>query len=268
VRTLSFPTLGLLIDIADELFPRRTELGTLMMRCDLLQDSGEIVRVLQNSLMRTRAAAEAGDPQAHRKLLHFAQLIAEKRVNHPRGMSQRQIDELREALLADGYEFTWEPTSPLPGEYTARCTILPTDAAPVPLAAEISALEAELTVRGYTSVLNHYRQAVDGFANHKFESANGDLRTALEDLVTRLAEDYTGYQRQQQASQGGAAITHMIQSAHLPERDGGMLLQGLWKLTHTNGPHPGQSDADEARFRMQVITATARFLLKRFPVGA
>jgi hypothetical protein len=32
------------------------------------------------------------------------------------------------------------------------------------------------------SVLNHYRQAVDGFTHHKYESANGDLRTALEDL--------------------------------------------------------------------------------------
>jgi hypothetical protein len=93
-------------------------------------------------------------------------------------------------------------------------------------------------------------------------SANGDLRTALEDLVTRLAEDRAGYARQPQANQGYAAIRHLIQTGHLPEGDGGMLLLGLWKLSHTNGPHPGQSDGDEARFRLQVITATARFLLK------
>jgi hypothetical protein len=48
-------------------------------------------------------------------------------------------------------------------------------------------------------------------------------------------------------------------------RSGGQLLRGVWQLNHTHGSHPGQSDADEARFRMQVITATARFLLKRFP---
>jgi hypothetical protein len=59
----------------------------------------------------------------------------------------------------------------------------------------------------------------------------------------------------------------MIQSGHLPEDDGGMLLRGLWKLSHTHGSHPGQSDADEARFRIQVITATARFLLGHFPAG-
>jgi len=36
MRTLSFLTLGLLIEIADELFDRRTELAPLMMHCDLL----------------------------------------------------------------------------------------------------------------------------------------------------------------------------------------------------------------------------------------
>jgi len=267
MRTLSFPTLGLLIEITDELFDPRNKLPALMVRCDLVQTGhdAEIHRVLLNNLMAARAAAEGGDLQAHRKLLRFARLVVENRVNHPRGISQRQMGELCEELLADGYELTWEPSSLLPNDYTARCEIRPTDAAPVPLAAEISALKAELAAREYTTVLNHYRQAVDGFANHKFESANGDLRTTLEDLATRLAEDHAGYQRQRRASQGGAAIARMVQSGHLPGDDGGALLQGLWKLIHTNGPHPGQSDADEARFRMQVITATARFLLKHFP---
>jgi glyoxylase-like metal-dependent hydrolase (beta-lactamase superfamily II) len=45
---------------------------------------------------------------------------------------------------------------------------------------------------------------------------------------------------------------------------GAAVLERFWKLTHANGYHSGQSDADEACFRMQVITATSRFLLKRF----
>jgi hypothetical protein len=57
------------------------------------------------------------------------------------------------------------------------------------------------------------------------------------------------------------------QNGHLHERDGGLLLRGLWQLSHTRGSHPGRSDADEARFRMQVITAAARFLRKHFPEG-
>lgn len=109
-------------------------------------------------------------------------------------------------------------------------------------------------------------QVADLGHDHKYESANGDLRTTLGDLVIRLAEDHTSYQRKEKASQGYAAISHMLASGHLPEDDGGgMLLRGLWKLSHTNGSHPGRSDADGARFRMQVITATARFLLRHFP---
>jgi hypothetical protein len=270
MRTLSFPTLGMLLEIADELFDQRTELGTLMMRGDLLQseNGGEIVRVLQNNLMAAHAAAEAGDPQAHRKLLRFAQLIVEKRANHPRRISQRQMADLREALLADGYELTWEPTSPLPNDHTTRCTILPTDAAPVPLGHEISALEAELASRGYSSVLERYREAVDGLVNHKYGSANGDLRATLEDLVTRLAEDHAGYLRSAKASTGAEAIRRLIQGGYVPERDGGNMLNGLWQMIHTNGPHPGQTNADEARWRMQMITATARFLLRRIPADA
>jgi hypothetical protein len=36
-------------------------------------------------------------------------------------------------------------------------------------------------------------------------------------------------------------------------------------MIQTNGPHPGQTDAGQARLRMQMVTATARFLLRQFP---
>lgn len=59
----------------------------------------------------------------------------------------------------------------------------------MPLAAEITALEAELTNRGYVTAVNHYRQAIDGLNHGKYEPANSDLRSALEDLLAlvRLA---------------------------------------------------------------------------------
>lgn len=47
--------------------------------------------------------------------------------------------------------------------------------------------------------------------------------------------------------------------------DGGDMLKGLWAMSHTKGSHPGRSDADETRFRLHAITATARLLLHRFP---
>lgn len=274
---LSESTLGVLVEAGQHM--TSTNLKTLLLKAGIFYrdtndpDKPELIRW---RIIRARQEAQDGDETAARGLLTFATQLVQKTVRNPEHPPP-WFGEFRDALLADGYELGWEGTPPLtmPSgrlvfgvDGDIRYKILPTDAAAVPLAGEISALEAQLRARGYTSVLNHYRQAVDGFTNHKYESANSDLRTALEDLVTRLAEEHTGYQRRPGSSQGGAAITHMIDGRHLPADDGGLLLRGLWKLSHTNGPHPGQSDADEARFRMQVITATARLLLKRFPGAA
>lgn len=277
---LSDPTLAVLIEAGQKL--RGSDLTTMLMRAGIYEysprktgiQSENKAELIRSRLLAARAAAEDGDTAAHRGLLAFATELVQRTVANPEH-PPHWFSGLRDALLADGYELTWKGDAPRNAPLTGgtwvairgsiRYSILPTDAAPVPLAGEISALEADLAARGYMSVLNHYRQAVDGFTNHKYESANSDLRTALEDLVTRLAEDHAGYQRQPQASQGGPAISHMIENGHLPAREGGLLLRGLWQLSHTNGSHPGQSDADETRFRMQVITATARFLLRHFP---
>ena len=279
---LSHPTIAALVEAGKNL--GGSDLKTMLQAADLWDyspykegiASENRAELIRSRLLRARAEAKDGDAGAHRAMLAFATKLIQQAVKNPE-YAPPWFGELRDALLADGYQITWDGetprTVPLSGGVqvairgSIRYSILPTDASPVPLAPEISSLEAELAARGYTSVLSHYRQAVDGFANHKYESANGDLRTTLEDLVTRLAEDHVGYQRQAQASQGNAAITHMIQSGHLPENDGGLLLRGLWRLSHTNGSHPGQSDADESRFRMQVITATARMLLRHFPAS-
>lgn len=276
---LSDPTLAVLIEAGQKL--RGSDLTTMLMRAGIYEysprktgiQSENKAELIRSRLLAAQGAAQEGDTAARRGLLAFATNLVQRAVTNPEHPPP-WFSELRDALLADGYELTWKGDAPrneplTGGTWVAirgsiRYSILPTDAAPVPLAGEISALEADLAARGYMSVLNHYRQAVDGFTNHKYESANSDLRTALEDLVTRLAEDH-GYQRQPQASQGSPAISHMIDNGHLPAREGGLLLRGLWQLSHTNGSHPGQSDADETRFRMQVITATARFLLRRFP---
>ncbi len=271
MKALSDPTLGILIEAtADGLTGR--DIKTMLMRADLYgwRDPEEYEDnkhdLLRSHLLAARDRAENGSAAAHRDLLTFTRLVVERTVRNPE-RPPAWFGELREALLADGYELTWkleESDDPF-GMSRVSYQILPTDAAPVPLGPEISALEAALASRGYTTVLEHYRDAVDGLINHKYGSANGDLRTTLEDLVTRLAEDHAGYRRPAKANTGSEAIRHLAQGGHIPERDGGTMLSGLWQMIQTNGPHPGQTDADEARWRMQMVTATARFLLRHFP---
>jgi hypothetical protein len=272
MKTLSDPTLGLLVRIGDKPMSTRN-IKTLMMETGIFEygdREDNKAELLRSRLVGARAAADAGDGEARRALLAFVEGL----VGHVAGSTLKEpdwMDELQERLRADGLELREEP-GPAPGRYGSGYKLLPTDPAPVALPQEISALEGDLTARGYTIALNHYRHAVDGLVNKKYESANSDLRAAFEDLVTRLAEDCAGYQRaldnktgQPAANQGGRAVAHLVDKGHLPEKEGGKLLQGIWAMTHTNGSHPGQSDAEEARFRMQVVTAVARFLLKHFP---
>ena len=279
---LSDPTLGVLVDAGQEL--SGSDLKTLLMRADLDRygnqehNKQELVR---SRLVGARNAAKRGNREARRGLFSFATELLARTVPDPQYPPQ-WFGELRENFLADGFELYCSGERPdalgqgtshyyvrSPG--TVRYELRPTDAAPVPLAGEITALEADLHNRGYLTALNHYQQAVDNLTHNNFESANGALRSALEDLVTRLAEEHASYVRaparnssQPAASQGGRAIERLISSGKLPRDEGGELLHGLWSMCHTNGPHPGLSDADEARFRMQVVTATARSLLKRF----
>jgi hypothetical protein len=267
MATLSTPTLGLLVDIAksDRLFTR-SDLETLLMRSDLTQygqGGPNKAEILRSAFRRAQSEAELGDQKAHRGLLTFVRLMLEITVRDPdRAPAEIRLDELRETLLADGYQVHFGEAQPEEwGAVVYRPELLPTES-PVPLAPEISALEAQLSAWGYGHSLNHYQQAVENFIHHNYEAANGQLRTTLEDLVIRLARQNAGYTGPEK---GGLAINHMVDGGSLPKDEGGLLLQGIWKLTHTRGSHPGQSDADEARFRMLVITAMARFLLNHFP---
>ena len=269
---LSDPTLGLLIETGSKKMSA-SHIKTLMMKTGIFRygsrdDNKD--ELLRSRLVGARAAADDGDDEARRALLTFVEQLVQQMAN-TNPFSSDWLDDLQESLRADGLdiEVTVEGK---PGRTQRRYRLLPTEPAPVALPQEITALEGELAARGYTIALNHYQQAVDGLINKKYESANGALRAALEDLVTRLAEDHTGYQRvsygktgQPSANQGNSAIKHLINGGYLPEKEGGKLLDGLWSMTHTNGSHPGQSDAEETRFRMQLITAVARFLLKHFP---
>lgn len=196
IPALSDRTIGLMIEAAGHYASTTDELAAMLRRCDLarygdMSASADKTEMLASALLGARDQAEKhGSRQAQRSLLDFICLVAEKAFRN-QVFAPRWRDELERDLLADGYKLIWE-ISCTPDDDT-HVELLPTDAAPVPLAVEITALESELIACGYTSVLDHYRQAVDGYTNHKYESANGDLRTALEDLVTRLAEDHAGY---------------------------------------------------------------------------
>ena len=104
--------------------------------------------------------------------------------------------------------------------------------------------------------------ALKNFVEQDVETADGALRTMLESVIIHFAVA-KGFQQTRQGD-GGNAIAYLRDYGHLPERDGGDFVGGLWWITHTNGPHPGTTTAGEVHFRMQTLTGAARYLIDRF----
>ncbi|MET8808860.1 hypothetical protein [Streptomyces sp. NPDC004546] len=230
--------------------------------------------ILRTALNDARdKAIEEWDSEAHQALLDFTRALVEFNL---RNDLRDLIDDLAEALRSDGYELIRhaEADTGAFGGFRHRASILPFDPAQAPLHEEMTALEHELATRGYNQALGHYQAALKHFAEQDHPSSNGQLRTALEDLIVNLAIDHTSYQDSGRANQGGRAIKSLyVQGGQgpavigkpLPEKDGGTLIQGLWDISHLNGAHPGLSDAQEARIRMQLVTGVMQFLLRHFP---
>lgn len=273
MTTLSDPTLGLLVRVAADEYTLN-ELTSMLLHADLAQEryaagsDNSRHGMVRGRLLCARSLALQCDREAHGSLLTFVRILVQQKVPDPY-YPPHWFAELCESLLADGYQLTWENwdenASVTGSSDYPTYRILPTDSGPVPLATEISALERDLDLRGYTDAVIPYRQAVNNFGQHQYEAANMALRTTLEALVMELAKDHANFDMQGNKGQGSAAISRLIETGALQKRDGGHMLQGLWQMIHTNGPHPGQSTADETRMRMQLITATARFLLNHFP---
>lgn len=269
--TLSESTVGQLVLAAGE--RAYASLDAMLLRAGLGPEQygyhgGDLEDRVQDRLLRARRRALENDREAHRSLITFVCTFLQQTVPDPYN-TPSWFAELRELLLADGYQLTWDNWTESDSRwanYHKRpiYRLLPTDSGPVPLAGEISALERDLDVRGYAHTIERYRDAVENFTYHKYPDANGALRTALEALVMGLAKDHANFQGRGRAGEGRPAIDHLIKTEALPKQDGGNMLLGLWEMIQTNGPHPGQSTADEARMRIQFVTATARFLLNHF----
>lgn len=229
------------------------------------------VDILRPPLLAAHEQAITGDRDAHEALLETVRRAVDTLYQYPQ--ARGNLAALQEALLSDGYEIRWGEPNLMPNG-TQECQLVPIDPDAIPVRTEITALEAELDGRGYAEAREHYRLAVKHFTEQDHPSANGQLRNMVESLVVRLAVDHANYTDTRKANQCGQAIRTLyipggkppaVVGSPLPERDGGGMLQGIWDILHSNGPHPGLSDADEARLRMQLCTGLARFLLKHFP---
>lgn len=122
----------------------------------------------------------------------------------------------------------------------------------------------------FTISKGHYEQATSCFARGEWASCNAQLRTYVESVFNDIARSLTGkdYNSSNNARQ---ALATEASKVFYPEYnewlDGGKgYIQGFWERLHSEGSHPGLSNAEDANFRLVIVQITTFEILRRFDI--
>jgi len=125
---------------------------------------------------------------------------------------------------------------------------------------------------GFATPLGHLDQAVEAHTRGDWAAANGQLRTFLESLFDDIARNLRPQETAQRATSENrrallAEIGFLESDRNEWTTDGKNYINGLFKMLHTEGSHPGLSDEDHCTFRLHVVLVTARTFLRRLHLG-
>ncbi|MCU1223924.1 MAG: hypothetical protein JWQ42_2017 [Edaphobacter sp.] len=168
---------------------------------------------------------------------------------------------LRRGLGLDGFVPVWD-------ERDRRLTIR----AALPELVGFIGVDDELheLLRSFTFMIpeGHLTQAVDAHARGDWAAANSQIRTFLESLLDEIAIrwnlDPAGSLTSENRRSALANIGFLSHARNEWSSDGKNYINGLFKMLHTEGSHPGLSDEDHCTFRLQVVLITSRMILRRF----
>ena len=169
----------------------------------------------------------------------------------------------RRALARDGYAVDLDPES---GTITLL-PMVPQDDLDLP--ATDDEVHHLLRQFQFTAPLGHLDQAIEAHRLGNWASANAQLRSFLEGLLREIAVRFHAAPATHNLDNCLTLLAHQgFLSTERSEwrKDGKGYIQGLFKLLHTEGSHPGLSDEDDSAFRLHVVLVTARSYLRRLPV--
>lgn len=171
------------------------------------------------------------------------------------------------ALALDGFVIEWSEDQGKPPLLRAA---LPGD---VDLPATDDEVHQLLKHFDFGTALGHLDQAIEAHTRGEWAAANSQTRTFIESLFDGIAHHID-------PAAAAAAGSSENRRAWLAERgflskqrnewtnDGKNYINGLFKMLHTEGSHPGLSDDDRSTFRLHVALVTARTFLRRLRNGA
>jgi hypothetical protein len=129
-----------------------------------------------------------------------------------------------------------------------------------------------LKVLQFETPHGHLDQAIEAHTRGDWAAANGQLRTFIESLFDDIAFSVRPEEAQRRPTSENrrallAEIGFLATDRNEWTRDGKNYINGLFKMLHTEGSHPGLSDEDHCTFRLHVVLVTARTFLRRLHYG-
>jgi len=164
-------------------------------------------------------------------------------------------------LARDGYVLVWD-------DYGRNASVR------AALPGEIQLPEADDEVHrllksfGFATPLGHLDQAIAAHTHGDWAACNSQLRTFFESLFDDIARNVRPEEAAQRPSSENrrallAEIGFLAADRNEWTQDGKNYINGLFKMLHTEGSHPGLSNEDHSTFRLQVVLVTARTFLRR-----
>lgn len=175
--------------------------------------------------------------------------------------AKAEQERLLRGLALDGYVVSWDEDTRTPLLRMA----LPGD---VDLPAADDEVHQLLKQFGFTVPLGHLDQAIDAHTRGDWAAANSQIRSFLEGLLSDVASHIDPQEAAQLASSENrrawlAERGFLSVSRNEWTGDGKNYLNGLFKMLHTDGSHPGLSDEDHSTFRLHLALITGRIFLRR-----
>lgn len=102
-------------------------------------------------------------------------------------------------------------------------------------------------------------------------AANAQIRTYLESLFTSIAKHLRPQESEGKTFENIRQLLGEIdffskeRNEWTPKGDG--YINGLFKMLHTEGSHPGVSDEERSTFRLHLVLVTSRTFLRRVVLG-
>lgn len=224
---------------------------SIAKKCDLL---GRIILQRTDTILETLD----GSMTLGEALIRQAVLLARQDSDQPLQTA------FARGLARDGYVLVWD-------DYGRNASIRAALPGEIQLPETDDEVHQLLKQFGFHTPLGHLDQAIEAHTRGDWAACNGQLRTFIESLFDDIARHLRPAEMATRASSENrrallAEIGFLASDRNEWTQDGKNYINGLFKMLHTEGSHPGLSDEDHSTFRLHVVLVTARTYLRRLAI--